>query len=352
MERVRFATIGTSGICERFIDALGAEPRASLVGCYSRSRDKAREFAASHGAPLHFDSIAELAASPDVDAVYVASPNALHAPQATELVAGGKHVLVEKAFASNEAEAKRVFTAADEAGVVAMEAMRNIHTSTFRAIRREVGALGGVRLANFGFSKVTSRIATLRAGGRTNVFDPRMAAGALCDMGIYCIAPAVALFGAPERVCANGITTKVPQTPAGDPCHLIDLAGVVSLGYADKAVSLTYGKVSDDYMPCQVASDSATLQWDQMAAPENLRVFDHEDRGLIFKMERPEGRPVPTDAPANDMVFEVSDFVSAVLGEPDAIEAAAGFRQVTLGCARVMDECRRQMGVVFPADLA
>lgn len=352
MGEVGFATIGTSGICERFIDALGREGRAGLVGCYSRSMDRASEFAHGHGAALAFDSLEALAACPDVDAVYVASPNALHSSQATALVRAGKHVLVEKAFASNEAEAAGVFAAADEAGVVAMEAMRNIHTSTFAAIRREVASLGAVRLANFGFSKVTSRIATLRAGRRTNVFDPRMAAGALCDMGIYCVAPAVALFGRPERVCANGVVAEVPQTPAGDPCHLIDLAGVISLGYGDKAVGLTYGKLSDDYMPCQVASDTATLQWDQMAAPENLRVFDHEDKGLIFKMERPEGRPVPTEVPANDMVFEVTDFVSAVLGEPEALRAAAGFRQVTLDCAHVMDECRRQMGIVFPADLA
>lgn len=351
MAKVRLATVGTSGITERFIDAVGSEPRAELVACYSRSVEKARAFADRHGACLAFDSLEELAASSEVDAVYVASPNALHAAQAKTLIAGGKHVLVEKAFASNEAEAAGVFAAADEAGVVAMEAMRNIHTSTFDAIRREVAALGGVRLVNLGFSKVTSRIATLRAGKRTNIFDPHMSAGALCDMGIYCVAPAVALLGRPERIAACGVTAPVPQTPEDDPCKLIDLAGVISLGYDGCAASLTYGKVSDDYMPCQVAGEHGTLQWDQMGAPENLRVFDHEDKGLIFKMEKPEGRLVPTEVPVNDMVFEVADFVSAVQGDAMALEAAARFRQVTLDTLHVMDEARRQMGVTFPADL-
>lgn len=352
MGNVRFATIGTSGICERFIDALAGVEGAELAGCYSRSMAHAREFGEKHAAPLAFDSLEALAASPDIDAVYIASPNAFHAAQAKVLLAAGKHVLVEKAFASNEAEAAGVFEAADAAGAVAMEAMRNIHTSTFAAIRREVEALGGVRLANLSFSKVTSRIATLRAGERTNIFDPRMAAGALCDMGIYCVAPAVALFGRPERVCAAGVTAEVPQTPVDDPCHLIDLAGVISLGYADKAVSLTYGKVSDDYQPCQVAGERGTIQWEQMGAPENLRVFDHEDRGLIFKMQRPEGRLVPTDCPDNDMVFEVERFVRAVQGNEAALSEVASFRQVTLDTAHVMDEARRQMGVTFPADLA
>ena len=95
MGMVRFATIGTSKICERFLDALSGEPRAALAGCYSRSGQKAREFADAHGAGLAFDSLEELAVCPEVDAVYVSSPNALHVSQAKALVAAGKHVLVE-----------------------------------------------------------------------------------------------------------------------------------------------------------------------------------------------------------------------------------------------------------------
>ena len=168
---VRFATIGTSKICERFLDALAGEPRAALASCYSRSGQKAREFADAHGAGLAFDSLEELAACPEVDAVYVSSPNALHVSQAKALVAAGKHVLVEKSLGSNEREAAELFRAADETGVVAMEAMRNLHTPGFTAIEREVAALGQVRLAQMSFSKVTSRIARLRAGERLNIFD-------------------------------------------------------------------------------------------------------------------------------------------------------------------------------------
>ena len=347
MEAIRFATIGTSGICEQFVNALKDVPASELVGCYSRSLDKACDFSLAHGASLAFDDLSALASSGEIDAVYISSPNALHAPQAIELLRAGKHVLVEKSFASNVREAEDVFAAADASGVVAMEAMRNLHVNTFERIGREVERIGKVRLANFSFSKVTSRVAKLRAGERINIFDPAMSAGALMDIGVYCVAPAIALFGEPEHVCAVGVTAEVPGCDEGDPCRLIDLSGVIALGYPDMAVSLTFGKVSDDKIACQVQGEDATLVWDQVSCPENLRVYDHEDKGMLFRLETGEGRRIDVAPPERDMTCEIQAFVDGVRGKRDL----SRFREITLGTLRVMDEAR-QMGVVFPADLS
>lgn len=347
MGKVRFATIGSSGICEQFITALSDVEGAELVGCCSRDASRAREFADAHGAELSFGGVAELCASDAVDAVYIASPNSAHAAQALVAISCGKHVLVEKSFSANEREAEEVFRAAEQTGVVAMEAVRNLHVSTFGQIEREVAALGRVRLAELSFSKVTSRVAKLRAGERVNIFDPRMAAGALMDIGVYCVAPAVALFGEPDSVQAVGVTVDAPGCDAADECSKIDLSGVLALGYADKAVSLAYGKVSDGKVSCEVQGERATLVWDQVSCPENLRVYDHEDKGQLFRMESGTCRRIDARPPAHDMACEISDFVEGVRGRKDL----ARWRDVTLGTLRVMDEARRQLGVVFPADL-
>ena len=170
---VRIATIGTSGICQRFLDALASYDGAEYAGAYSRDLARARSFSQEHGGTLAFDSLEDLCSSPDADAVYISSPNAAHASQALSLVLAGKHVLVEKSFVANAREATRVFDAASEQGVVAMEAMRSIHTPGFLAVEETLPQLGEVRLAQMGFSKVTSRISRLRAGARLNVFDPQ-----------------------------------------------------------------------------------------------------------------------------------------------------------------------------------
>ena len=87
-----------------------------------------------------------------------------------------------------------------------------------------------------------------------------------------------------------------------DQFNIIDLAGSISLGYPEAAVALSYGKLSDDQLSCQVQGEKATLVWDHVEAPENLRVFDHEDKGMVFRQEAREGRPVEVaPCPANDM---------------------------------------------------
>lgn len=351
MGTVRFATIGTSGICEQFCLALAEAPGAELVACHSRDRVRAEEFGARFGARVFFDSLGDLAASDEVDAVYIASPNALHARQALEMIAAGKHVLVEKALASNEREAREVFDAARERGVVALEALRTLHVPSFAAIERVVGSdLGQVRLATLRFAKVSSRVERLRAGERANIFDPVMAAGALMDIGVYCVEPAVALFGRPDSVLAVGVTAPVPGAE-GEPCDTIDLAGEALLRYSDKVVSISYGKICDDVLPSQVEGERGTLVWDATSCPVNLRLHVPEGGGQVFRMGEAQMTPIPSDVPERDMVCEIADFVGAVGGDEGALAVRERCERVTLDSLHVMDEIRRQLGVRFPADL-
>lgn len=349
-DAVRFATIGTSGICERFLDALKQTPETKLAAVYSRDPERARAFAAAHGATYAMSDLDELAACSEVDAVYVASPIALHAPQACELIAGGKHVLVEKSFASNEREAAGVFDAAHKAGVVAMEAMRSLHVPTFSLIERTMPELGALHSAAFRFSKVSSRMARLVAGERLNVFDPCLSEGALMDIGIYCVELAVALLGTPKDVCALAVTTRVPGEPAGSPYALIDLSGEVLLSYDGLVAGLSYGKTSDDELASELAGERATLVWDQTSCPRELTLHIHEDQGLIFGTSQGAVSSLKADVPKNDMVCELSRFCAAVQGDSEALAAVQRFEKVTRVSVGITDEVRRQIGIRFPAD--
>ena len=97
--------------------------RAQLVAVGSRNKDRAERFATQHGIPTTHVGYEALVDDPQVDAVYVASPHSEHHDHALLAIAAGKHVLVEKSFARNAAEAQEVVDAARAAGVFCMEAM-------------------------------------------------------------------------------------------------------------------------------------------------------------------------------------------------------------------------------------
>jgi len=353
MEPVRFATIGTSHIAEVFLDAVTRTSTATIVGAYSRSMGRAREYAekvrASGGgeASLLFDSLDELAACPDVEAVYVASPNTIHHDQALMMLRAGKHVLVEKPFTPTRAQADELFRAADEAGVVCMEAMRSIHDPGFKIVCDALPELGQVRAASFGYAKVSGRVARLRRGDVASCFDPRRAGGALMDLGCYMVEFAVALFGAPESVQASGVVVDVPGIDVAEPAHRVDLSGQAILTYADKGVHVSWGKTFDDHVPSQIAGEQATLLIRQASDPRSVEVV--RPAAITGDWGMGEGYATPLDVPEapNNIASELDDFAASVRGLEAPVLDARAARTVTLESLGVMDEVRRQIGVVF-----
>src|SRR4051812_31396180 len=143
---VRFGIIGTGGIARDFATDLTAVDGARLVAVGSRSQESADRFGDEFDVPHRHPDYERLVADDDVDAVYVATPHPLHAENALAAIAHGKHVLVEKPFTMNAAEAGRVVDAARAAGVFCLEAMWTRFLQHTVAIRRLLanGALGRV----------------------------------------------------------------------------------------------------------------------------------------------------------------------------------------------------------------
>jgi predicted dehydrogenase len=102
---IRWGILATGKIAHSFARDLALVPGATLAAVGSRSDASARAFAAEHGAPVAHGSYVELAADPDVDVVYIASPHALHLEHARLVLEAGKHVLCEKPLTLNVAEA-------------------------------------------------------------------------------------------------------------------------------------------------------------------------------------------------------------------------------------------------------
>jgi 1,5-anhydro-D-fructose reductase (1,5-anhydro-D-mannitol-forming) len=152
---IRVGILGTSGHASRVAaPALMQSPHTELIGAAGSAPDRGEAFAKKHGLKRAYLDFAALLRDPDIDAVWICSPNHLHAAQVRECAAAGKHVLVEKPLATSRADAEAAGAAAAKAGVVlqvgCQHRFRPAHQRLHDLVRAgAVGPLGYFRIHRF-----------------------------------------------------------------------------------------------------------------------------------------------------------------------------------------------------------
>lgn len=213
---MRWGILGPGRIARSFLNGLAGSGTESAVAVGSRDLGRAKAVAEEFGIPRAHGSYEELIADEAVEAVYVALPNALHAPWSIAAARAGRHVLCEKPLGVTAAEAEAMFTAAREHGVRLMEAfMYRFHPRTL-ALAESVaaGEIGEVRLVRSSFGFTIADTANVR-------LSADLAGGALMDVGCYAVNAARMLAGPPAAVAATArwAGTGVDETLAGTLDH-------------------------------------------------------------------------------------------------------------------------------------
>ncbi len=182
---MRFGIVGFGHhAAKRLIPAFRGAAVARLGGLWRRDPAKAADDAKRFGIPRVFASAEELCASPEIDAVFVASPDALHREHVLLALAAGKPVLCEKPLAMNAAEAEEMIAAAETAGVMFGVAQNMRYNLALDLMRRWIaeGRIGKPQLAHAQFCYEAAK------SPRTWINDPTLARGGpIGDVGIHCI---------------------------------------------------------------------------------------------------------------------------------------------------------------------
>lgn len=324
MQPIRLAVIGRGRFSRYFLEAVSRVPELIYVGQYSRKLADARAFSEEYGGTLWWDDLEALAQDPQVDAVYVASPNAFHAPQTIALLKAGKHVLCEKPVASNLREWQAMCEAADESGTVLLEAMRLVHCPGFALLRELLPQLGTIRQADLCYCQYSSRYDNFKKGIIENAFRPELSNGSLMDIGVYCVYAMVTLFGVPRRLHATAVKLS----------NGIDGAGSVLAEYDGLQVSLLHSKINDGRCSAILGEDGM-LETDIISRPSRFTLTRRDGSVQHFSARQEE----------NDMEYEARHFVQLIRqggGEQ--------YRRWSTEVMTVMDEIRRQTDICFPAD--
>ncbi len=323
MKKVRFAVIGTNFITEWFLEAAQKNEAFALEAVYSRTMERAAQFAQKYGVGKTYDDLDRMLADDAIDAVYIASPNAFHTQQALRAMAHKKHVLVEKPAAPSEMEFLEMLAASREHGVALMEAMRPAHSPGLREVKKYIREIAPLRFARIAYCQYSSRYDAFKEGRVLNAFDPTLKNGALMDIGVYCMHVLVSLFGEPGSIKAQAF-----------PLHNgIDGAGAMLAQYPDMLAEIAYSKISDSHIGSELQGEGGTLLIDDICNPKELVLRRHGG------MEERISIPVTEFG----MGAELNTFIEIIRGG-NGVEA---FQRDTLLTLRVMDEARRQTGLDF-----
>lgn len=197
MALYNWGILSTGDIAHSFADDLTRLPNARIVAVGSRTQESADKFGDEFGIPHRHPTYEALVNDPDVDIIYIATPHSFHADNTRLALEAGKHVLCEKPFTLNRAQAEPLFALAREKNLFLMEAMWTRFLPAMRQIQQlvEDGEIGDLRYirADFGFRG--------EFDPQSRWFNPELGGGALLDLGIYVITCAAIFWGTtPERI--------------------------------------------------------------------------------------------------------------------------------------------------------
>jgi predicted dehydrogenase len=248
----------------------------------ARDPERARKFAAKHGIGTVHRSYDELLADPDIDAIYNPLPNGLHAPWTLRAIDAGKHVLCEKPFTSNEAEAREVADAAAASGLVVVEAFHyRYHPLADRMVEIvRSGELGTIRTMHAWMCFPLPKFSDIR-------YDYSLGGGALMDAGCYALHCLRTLgVGEPTVVSARALT----KAPA------VDRAMSAELRFDDGVVAHLHASMWSRQllkMAAHVVGDDGDMMVTNFVAPHMFHRLSVRTDG-VKRREKVPGEPTYT----------------------------------------------------------
>ncbi|MFD2367142.1 Gfo/Idh/MocA family protein [Pseudoduganella sp. GCM10020061] len=325
MNEVRWGILSTGKIARAFAEALRDTPGAVLAGVGSRTVASAQAFSAEFGG-TPYGSYEELAAAPDIDAIYIGTPHTLHASNALLALGGGKAVLCEKPFTINRREAAQVVALARERKLFLMEAMWTRFLPAFEEAKRilDSGGIGVPRqvVADFGF------FASVAPEHR--LVNPELGGGALLDLGIYPLSAAAYLLGPVESVSAQAV-----MQPNG-----VDAQTAFTLKHTGGGLSICNASMrARTPVELVVSGDRGYLR---------LNSRFHRAPSITVDTEAGGSRTIDTPYLGNGYVHEIME-VQRCLGA-GLLESPRMPLDETVALMGVLDDIRSQIGLRYPAD--
>lgn len=317
MKKFGWAFIGCGDIANTTAKEVVKSDTCFVAAALSRSKEKAEAFVNKYGGNPYID-FEEMIKDPNVDGVYVALPHDMHAEYIEKCIKYHKPVLCEKPFTINAKEAIYVLNLAKNEGIYVTEAMWTWHNQVALKVKEWINKnlVGKIKSVNLAFAY------PITISGKDRLTNPARAGGALLDIGIYGIRYSLELFGVPKEIkCAGRLKNGV------------DLGENVDLIYDDFTVHCIFAmdKLIGGKLVIE-GNDGKIVVNPAFHATKSARLTGkNKDKIKV-----------------NDLLYERQFTNVANEIRSGLLESKIVTNDNTVKCLEIMDECRRQMGLVYP----
>lgn len=223
-DKINWGILSTGTIAQRMAKALECVNDANLLAVASRYKEKADDFAKQYNVSRSYGSYEELALDPDIDIVYIGTPNTSHYENMLLCLNNGKNVICEKPFTLNARQAQEVIDLAKSKNLFLMEAHKSYFLPGIKKVKDLIknNAIGNIVLlqANFCIKPPYNK--------EHRMFNLELGGGALLDIGVYTISFAIDLLGNPIEIHSN---TTIGETGA-------DIFNAITLKHSDNITSI------------------------------------------------------------------------------------------------------------------
>ena len=321
--------LGTGSIARTMAAEFAKVPAFCCEAVCSRQQATGEALAQQFGIPKVYTDYNAMLADPDIELVYIATPNSLHYAQTKAALLAGKNVLCEKPFVPTMAEADELIALAKEKHLFLFEAITTAHHPNYALVKQYLDDIGSLRIVSCTFCQYSSRYDALLSGQVPPVFDPACCGGALMDLNLYNVHFVVGLFGEPMLVSYHPNLYR----------NGIDTSGILTMDYTGfKAVSMA---AKDCAAParCIIQGTKGYIQQKSTANCCGGITF-HPNEGKEEHYNLNGGRPREA--------AEFETFARAM--ESGDQELCTRMQDTSIAVSRVLTVARRSAGIRFPGE--
>jgi len=328
MKELRIGSIGSGVIVHNVLGNVQRTEGIRLEAVYSRSEEKGRALADKFSAKKVYTDMDTFLADPDIDIVYIATPNLLHYAQTKRALEAGKNVICEKPFCTKLSQARELVELAGTKQLFLVEAVPTSFLPNFQVLKDALQKIGRIRLVLANYSQLSSRYSNLLSGEMQNIFNPDFAGGCLMDINYYNVYLTVALFGKPQRA------VYWPNLFDGK----IDTSGIMHLQYADFTAACAGAKDTWGVNAYQIEGERGFIYVkDGSNGLAEIRIVTKDKDETINR------QPVP-----DRWYYEVQALTK--LMQDGDYEALHSRLDIMLDVVETVENARKQAGILFPGD--